>query len=125
MRQRVGIAITLAFASASALLPVAPALAGWGAIAWDPQSGKSGWIWNQATPKKAAEMALSECGASGCRIIIKPTMACAAIAAIADGKAVGAAARKTQDEARLAALADCRKRNAGDCTVRASDCNSK
>jgi Domain of unknown function (DUF4189) len=109
--------------TALACLDAAPALAGWGAIAWDPQSGKSGWIWDQQTPKKAIEMALSQCGASGCRIVIKPTTACAALAATADGKAIGAAARKTQDAARLAALSDCQKRRAGDCAVRASDCN--
>jgi Domain of unknown function (DUF4189) len=109
--------------TAFACLQVAPALAGWGAIAWDPQSGKSGWIWNQPTQKKAIEMALSQCGASGCRIVIKPTTECAAIATIANGKAAGAAARKTQDEARLAALSQCQKRKAGDCVVRTSDCN--
>ena len=104
-------------------LHAAPALAGWGAIAWDPQSGKSGWIWNQPTAKKAAEMALSQCGASACRIVIKPNTGCAAIATIANGKAAGAAARETEDEARLAALKQCQKRKAGDCVVRASDCN--
>jgi hypothetical protein len=109
--------------TALACLHAAPALAGWGAIAWDPQSGKSGWVWNQPTPKKAIEMALSQCGASGCRIVIKPTTVCAALAATADGKAIGAAARKTQDAARLAALSDCQKRNAGDCVVRTSDCS--
>jgi Domain of unknown function (DUF4189) len=105
------------------LWPGLPAQAGWGAIAWDPQSGKSGWIWKQPNPKQAAAKALSECGASGCRLVIKPTNACAAIASIGNGKAIGAAARKTQDEARIAALNDCRKRNAGECVVRASDCN--
>jgi len=66
---------------------------------------------------------LRECGVSGCRLVIKPTTVCAALATIANGKAIGAAARKTNDEARLAALTDCQKRKAGDCVVRASDCN--
>ncbi len=105
------------------LWPVPPAHAGWGAIAWDRESGKSGWVWKQPDPKKAAEMALSQCGGSGCRLVIKPTSACAALASTADGKRIGAAARKTQDEARMAALNDCRKGNTGECVVRASDCN--
>jgi hypothetical protein len=122
MRPRVWIASAL-IALGYLLLPAAPALAGFGAIAWDRESGKSGWIWNQPTAKKAIEMALSQCGASGCRIVIKPTTVCAALATTADSKAIGAAARKTQDGARLAALSDCQKRKAGDCVVRASDCN--
>ena len=106
-----------------ALLPALPALAGFGAIAWDKDSGKSGWVWNQPTAKKAAEGALSQCGASGCRLVIKPTTECAALATIEGGKAAGAAARKTKDAARLAALNSCQKRKAGDCAVRVSDCN--
>jgi Trypsin-like peptidase domain len=37
-----------------------PVRDGYGAIAWDEESGKRGWSWNQAT----AELALSECGAT-------------------------------------------------------------
>ncbi len=48
---------------------------------------------------------------------------CAALATIASGKFVGAAARKTKEEARLAAMSNCQKGKAGDCVVRASDCN--
>jgi serine/threonine-protein kinase len=122
MRRRVWTVVAL-LAFGYALLPGGPALAGYGAIAWDRESGKIGWIWKQPTAKTAAEKAISECGASGCRLVIKPTTACAAVATTADGKAIGAAARKTQDEARLAALSDCQKRKAGDCVVKASDCN--
>jgi serine/threonine-protein kinase len=117
---RIAAMLTLALV----LLPAAPALAGYGAIAWDKESGKRGWSWNQATSQKAAEVALSECGASGCKIIMRTaTAACAALATTADGKFVGAASRKTQDAARLAALANCQKGKAGDCVVRTSDCN--
>jgi Domain of unknown function (DUF4189) len=115
-------AALLAFGSA--VLPAMPAVAGYGAIAWDQQSGKAGWIWDQPTAPKAAEMALSKCGASGCKVIIHTDpKRCAAIATIPDGKAAGAAARATQDAARLAALTQCQKRKAGDCVVRASACN--
>ena len=120
--RRLWIVIAL-LAFASALFPDVAASAGYGAIAWDPASGKAGWIWNQPTAGEAAAKALRECGVSGCRLVIKPTTVCAALATIANGKAIGAAARKTNDEARLAALTDCQKRKAGDCVVRASDCN--
>lgn len=111
-------------ALASILLPAAPALAGYGAIAWDKESGKRGWSWNEATAQKAAEVALSECGAGGCKVIMRTSAAqCAALATIETGKFVGAAWRKTKDAARLAALANCQKGNAGDCVVRVSDCN--
>ncbi len=111
-------------ALAAVLLPAVPALAGYGAIAWDKESGKRGWSWNETTAQKAAEVALSQCGASGCKVIIHTSAGrCAALATTADGKFVGAAARKTKDAARLAALANCQKGKAGDCTVRVSDCN--
>jgi Domain of unknown function (DUF4189) len=106
------------------LLSAMPALAAYGAIAWDKESGKRGWSWNEATSQKAAEVALSECGASGCKIIMRTTGGvCAALATIDTGKFVGAAARKTKDAARLAALANCQKGKAGECTIRFSDCN--
>jgi hypothetical protein len=105
------------------LLPTAPALAGYGAIAWDQESGKRGWSWNQATLKRAEEVALSACGASGCKVItrIEPAW-CGALATSEDGKQAGAAARKTRDAARLAALKNCPKK-AGECTIRVTDCN--
>lgn len=115
---------TAMLALASILLAATPALAAYGAIAWDKVSGKRGWSWNEATAKKAAEVAISECGASGCKVIIRTGAGqCAALATIDTGKFVGAAARKTKDEARLAALANCQKGKAGDCIVRVSDCN--
>jgi|GEM_PF-941044 hypothetical protein len=123
MRGRLWAVLAL-FAFGFALLPALPAAAGFGAIAWDRESGKAGWVWNQPTAKDAAAKALSECGASGCQLVIKPTIACAALAATANGKYIGAAARKTVAEARLAALADCKKGNAGECVVRASACNN-
>ena len=122
MRRREWAAIVF-LAIGSASMPAGSALAGYGAIAWDRESGKTGWIWNQPTPRKAAEMAISQCGASGCRLVIKPTTACAALASTANRKYIGAAVRGTQDEARLAALSDCQKGKTGDCVVRASDCN--
>ena len=106
------------------VLPISePAFAQYGAIAWDKETGKYGASWNQDTPKRAEEVALGQCGATGCKVIIRPTSFCAALAATADGKVVGAAARKNRDDARLAALKDCQKRKVGECVVRVTDCN--
>jgi hypothetical protein len=97
----------------------------YGAIAWDMETGKYGVSWNKATAERAAEAAVSDCGATGCKVIIRtrPAM-CAALATNESGKYAGGAARKDRDAARLAALNDCQKGNAGECTVRVTDCNN-
>ena len=108
----------------SALLPAAPAFAGFGAIAWDRETGKAGWTFNQPAPKNAVEKALSECGTAGCKVIIRTkAKQCSAIATTANGKAIGASARSSVEAARTRAMEDCAKRKAGECTVRASDCD--
>ena len=106
------------------LLPAIPASAGYGAIAWDKGTGKYGASWNQPTPQRAEEVALGECGASGCKVVGKvgPRM-CGALATTEDGKHAGAARRKDREAARLAAVKNCDKDQAGECIVRAPDCN--
>ena len=106
------------------IVSATPALAAFGAIAWERGTGRQGWSWDQTTPQKAAELALSACGASGCKVIIHTGGGqCAALAATANGKFIGASARKTEPAARIAALADCQKGKAGDCVVKVSHCN--
>jgi hypothetical protein len=108
----------------SILLTAVPARAAeYGAIAWDQATGKSAASWHEPTAKRASESAISECGATGCKVVthIGPGM-CGALAASEDGKKVGAAARKTRDAARVAALKDCPK-TSGECTIRLSDCS--
>src|SRR5215469_5902950 len=51
------------------LWPRVPAFAAYGAIAWDRGTGKYGASWNQPTPQRAAEVALSECGATSCKVV--------------------------------------------------------
>jgi hypothetical protein len=124
MRRSTSIAVVL-LAFGSLLFAALPARAAeYGAIAYDKQTGKRGWSWNQPAQKRADEVALSECGASGCKVIIRagPGM-CAALASTDDGKFIGAASRKDRDAARLASLKDCEKGKAGECTVRFTDCN--
>ena len=106
------------------LLTTVPALAEYGAIAWDRETGKYGASWNKATAQRAAEAALSDCGAAGCKVIIRTRPAtCAALATTENGKYAGGASRKDRDAARLAALKNCQKGDAGECTVRVTDCN--
>jgi hypothetical protein len=123
MRSRLWTAIAL-LAFAYTLLPAVSASAGYGAIAWDKGTGKYGASWNQSTGKRAEEVALGECGASGCKIVarIRPAM-CGALATTEDGKHAGAAWRKDREAARLAAVRNCDKDQAGECLVRATDCN--
>jgi hypothetical protein len=105
-------------------LTAVPAVAQYGAIAWDKETGKQGWSWNQQTQARADEVALSACGTTGCKVIMRTgRRECAALASNEAGKYVGAASRKDRDAARLAALANCKKGNAGECTVRVTDCN--
>ena len=109
---------------ASVLLIAAPASAQYGAIAWDEGSGKYGASWDKGSPQRAAEAAIAECGATSCKVIIRPgRKECAALATTENGKYVGAASRKDRDAARIAALKDCQKGNAGECIIRITDCN--
>jgi Domain of unknown function (DUF4189) len=105
-------------------LAAVPAFAEYGAIAWDKETGKYGASWNEATAQRAAEAALSQCGASSCKVVIHPgRKECAALATTENGKYAGGAARRDRDAARLAALSNCKKGNAGECTIRVTDCN--
>src|SRR6516162_10095153 len=111
-------------AGATQTTPVSPALSQYGAIAWDEGTGKRGWSLNQDTPQRAAEVALGACGAAGCKVIVStgPAM-CSALAATENGKYIGAASRADRIDARLAALANCQKGNAGECAIQLTTCN--
>jgi len=108
--------------------PIAPtaswAVGHYGAIAWDQDTGKRGWSWSRDSSTRADEVALSECGSSGCKVVLRtgPAM-CGALATTEAGKYAGAASRRDRDAARLAALANCQKGNAGNCIIRVADCN--
>ena len=123
MRQAPFAVASLLFFGAT-VLPAAPAVAGYGAIAWDKETGRSGWSWDQSTAAKAKEVALSQCGTSGCKVVMESAAKqCSALATTQDRKHIGAAWRKTQDAARLAAIANCEKAKPGECIVRFSMCN--
>jgi hypothetical protein len=106
-----------------ALATAAPAYAGYGAIAYDQQSGKQGASWNQPTPARANELALKECGSAECRVHAVEPAGCGALATSED-KRWGGADRETLDAAKRDAVAHCQTHKpTGQCTVRLSGCN--
>ena len=122
--RRAALATAAVLGLASVQLTAAPAFAQYGAIAWDKETGKYGASWNQDTPKRAEEVAVGECGATGCKVIIRTRRAmCAALATSESGKYAGGASRRDREAARLSALTNCKKGNAGECVVRVTDCN--
>ncbi len=122
MRRIVWIVIAL-LAFGYSLWPGMPAFAAYGAIAWDRGSGKYGVSWNQPTRKRAKEVALGECGSTGCNDVEGRSGNVRRFSKTDNGKQAGAAWRKDRETARLAALQNCAKAKAGDCVIRASDCN--
>lgn len=107
------------------MAPSASSAAGqYGAIAWDRESCRQCASWNQDSPSYAEEVALSDCGAVGCKLIIRADRPMrAALATNDSGNYAGGAARRGREAARLATLANCEKGNAGNCINRITDCN--
>ena len=115
-----GIAATL-----GTLAGACPAFADFGAIAYDRNNCAWGRSWHLETPRRAAEVALSECGHRGCRVVLEVGSGqCGALAATDNCRGFGYAARYSRREAQEAAMSICRGYNGpGVCTVRVVDCN--
>jgi hypothetical protein len=120
--RRVGTAAaTVAVAIFSA---ASPAWAGFGAVAYDQNSGKYGASWNQPTQSQAFESALRQCASAGCRVHPVEPRGCGALALSDKDKAWGGADRVTLSDAQRAAVLHCQTHTpAGTCTVRISGCN--
>jgi len=117
------LAIVLAVV-AVALAPMSPANAGYGAIAYDQQSGKQGASWNQKTPAEANEQALKACASAECRVHPVEPKGCGALAISDKDKAWGGADRETLDKAKHDAVEHCKTHTeTGTCAVRVSGCN--
>jgi len=105
-------------------LAAAPASAGYGAIAYDQQSGNHGASWNQPTPARANELALKECASPECRVHPVEPKGCGALARSDKDKAWGGADRVRLDEAKREAVAHCQTHTTtGSCAVSISGCN--
>jgi len=110
----------------SALLAVSttPALAGYGALARDDETGKYGLSSSEESQGKADDVATKECGSDKCKIIFRiGSRQCGAIATEEGGNAWGAAWRGLRADAELAAMQDCQKHTKGQCKVRQWGCN--
>ncbi len=112
------------FAMIAVMAGARPALAAYGAFAYDEGAHKYGYSHNEATQKAADDLALKGCASGGCKIVFRTgPQQCGAIATGEDGKVWGGARRDQQAAAELAAMQDCQKRASGQCKIRASDCN--
>jgi len=121
---RIGRCIPAAAALLAALAIVAPAHAGFGAIAYDENAGKEGMSWNQPSEAKANEEALRQCGSDGCRVHPVSPKACGALARSDKDKAWGGAERATLKLAQRDAIGRCKTHTeTGTCIVKASGCN--
>lgn len=102
-----------------------PALADFGAIAYDRNNCAWGRSWHFESPRHAAQIALNECGHPGCRVVLEVGSGqCGALAATDNCRGFGYAARYSRREAQEAAMANCRSYNGpGVCTIRVVDCN--
>jgi len=102
----------------------APAWAGYGAVAYDQNTGKFGSSFNQPTPAAANEAALKKCDSAQCRVHPVEPKGCGALAMSDKGRAWGGADRVTLAAAESAAVVHCRSHTTtGTCTVRLSGCN--
>jgi hypothetical protein len=111
-------------AAALVALTAGPALAEFGAFAYDAATGKYGFSWNERNQPAADAAALKGCVADGCKVVFRTGPGqCGAIAMTENGKVWGGARRETRDGAKLAALEDCQKRTKEQCVVHGNECN--
>jgi len=112
------------FAALVTVMAAAPALAGYGAFAYDEKTGKSGFSWNEANQKQADDAAIKGCNTTACKVVFRlGPKKCGAIALTDDGKIWGGADRPTKAAAELAAIQNCQKRTKVQCAIKGSECN--
>ncbi|UNP27441.1 DUF4189 domain-containing protein [Lysobacter gummosus] len=100
----------------------------WGAIAYDPTTGKVGVASDMTSKRKAVNGALAHCrskGGTACAINIDYSNQCAAIVYGGGGEIVksAAASAATTDEAEGLALKNCREAAGVECQVFYSGCS--
>jgi hypothetical protein len=111
-------------AVALGLAAAAPAQAGFGAVAYDQDTGTYGATWDEPTQARAYELALRQCNSPGCRVHPVEPAGCGALALSDKDKAWGGADRETLAAARKDAVARCQTHTTdGKCEVRVAGCN--
>lgn len=121
---RQSLVIAAVFAMFAVMAGARPALAAYGAFAYDEGAGKYGYSYNEQSQGQADAAALKGCNSGACKIVFRTgPQQCGAIAATENGKVWGGARRDQRAGAELAAMQDCQKRTEGQCKVKASECN--
>jgi hypothetical protein len=107
-----------------ALATAGPAVAGYGAVAYDQDARKQGSAWDEDTQQRANDAALKDCGSNGCKVRFGvPPGKCGGLATPESGNSWGGAVRDKLDAARVAAIKNCQKRAKGECKIRENKCN--
>jgi hypothetical protein len=103
---------------------VGPALAAYGALAFDEDNRKYGLSSNEETQKKADDVAMKECGSDKCKIVFRTSAKECGAVAIADiGTGWGGGKSKDRAAAELAAMKNCQKHTKGQCKAHSAECN--
>ena len=109
------------FATIAVMAGARPALAAYGAFAYDEGARKYGYSHDEASQKRADDLALKGCASSACKVIFRMGPGqCGAIAMSEKDKAWGASYRDRREAAELAAMNDCQKHTSGQRLRRAS-----
>lgn len=113
-----------ASAAGMIILSAVPAIAGYGAFAFDESTKKFGYSSNEPTQSRANQLAIKGCDSPKCKIVfpVGPRQ-CGALATAQKGTGWGGAVKATHDAAELAAVEDCQKHTSGQCTIRHSECD--
>ncbi|HEY1795550.1 MAG TPA: DUF4189 domain-containing protein [Stellaceae bacterium] len=122
--RRQSLVLAAMFAMIAVMASARPALAAYGAFAYDEGAGKYGYSYNEQNQNAADAAAIKGCNSGGCKVVFRTgPQQCGAIAATENGKVWGGARRDQRAAAELAAMQDCQKRSSGQCEVKASKCN--
>jgi Domain of unknown function (DUF4189) len=89
-----------------------------GAVAYAPASGNGAIVVNYASQQEANSDAVSQCGVSGCALVLEfsGNGTCGALAVASNG-AWGAGSGGSKEVADTRAVADCQKRGGGNCSI--------
>lgn len=121
---RQSLILAAVFAMIAVMAGARPALAAYGAFAYDEGARKFGYSHDEPTQKAADAAALKGCASNGCKVIFHTgPQQCGAIAMSDGDKGWGAAYRDQRPAAELAAMQDCQKHTQAQCKVKASVCN--
>lgn len=56
----------------------------WGAIAVDPDTGNTGYVWDYPDADAASRAAVGQCGSGNCQTVVQVTNGCASVAQASD-----------------------------------------